>query len=308
MTIVKNVEIVAGVVLLCAAGGPTGCRSPQNARDAQEFSKPTQATSAGQQLAALAAGQNGFRWPTGRRAAISLTFDDARPSQVDRGLPILDAYGVKATFYVVPSGVEQRLAGWRKAVANGHEIGNHTAKHPCSGNFSWSREKALENYSLPEMQRELDQANAAIERLLGVKPTTFAYPCGQKFVGRGLSVRSYVPLVAERFIVGRGAFDEVGNDPNFCDLAQATGVSLDGLDFDQAKQLIDKAAAEGRWLIFFGHEIGPVGHQTIATSTLQALCRYAQDPANGLWIDTVETIGRYILKQRTQNGKLTIEN
>jgi len=312
----EGVGIVAGVVLLCAAASLTGCRSPQSARDAQEFSKPAQATLAGQQLAALAAGQNGFRWPAGRRAAISLTFDDARPSQVDRGLPILDAHGIKATFYVVPSGVEQlaapaagqRLAGWKKAVANGHEIGNHTAKHPCSGNFSWSREKALENYSLPEMQRELDQANAAIERLLGVKPTTFAYPCGQKFVGRGLSVKSYVPLVAERFIVGRGAFDEVGNDPNFCDLAQATGVSLDGLDFDQAKQLIDKAAAEGRWLIFFGHEIGPVGHQTIATSTLQALCRYAQDPANGVWIDTVETIGRYILKERTQNSKLTIEN
>jgi peptidoglycan/xylan/chitin deacetylase (PgdA/CDA1 family) len=283
LTIVKNVEIVAGVVLLCAAAGLTGCRSAETE-------------------------QSSFHWPDGKRAAISLTFDDARLSQVDRGLPILDAHGIKATFYVVPSQVEQRLAGWKKAVANGHEIGNHTAKHPCSGNFSWSREKALENYSLPEMQRELDQANAAIERLLGVKPTTFAYPCGQKFVGRGLSVKSYVPLVAERFIVGRGAFDEVGNDPNFCDLAQATGVSLDGLDFDQAKQLIDKAAAEGRWLIFFGHEIGPVGHQTIATSTLQALCRYAQDPANGLWIDTVETIGRYILKERIQNGKLTIEN
>lgn len=296
----EGVGIVAGVVLLYAAASLTGCRSSQNARDAQEFSTPTQTT--------LAAQQSSFRWPAGRRAAISLTFDDARPSQVDRGLPILDVYGVKATFYVVPSGVEQRLAGWKKAVANGHEIGNHTLRHPCSGNFSWSREKALENYSLPEMRLELDQANAAIERLLGVKPTTFAYPCGQKFVGRGLSVKSYVPLVAERFIVGRGAFDEVGNDPNFCDLAQATGVSLDGLDFDQAKQLIDKAAAEGRWLIFFGHEIGPVGHQTIATSTLQALCRYAQDPANGLWIDTVETIGRYILKQQTQNSKLTIEN
>jgi len=287
---VKNVEIVAGVVLLCAAGGPTGCRSPQNARDAQEFSKPAQATLAGQ--------QNGFRWPAGRRAAISLTFDDARLSQVDRGLPILDAHGIKATFYVVPSQVEQRLAGWKKAVANGHEIGNHTAKHPCSGNFSWSREKALENYSLPEMRLELDEANTAIEQLLGVKPTTFAYPCGQKFVGRGLSVKSYVPLVAERFIVGRGAFDEVGNDPNFCDLAQATGVEFDGLDFDQAKQLIDKAAAEGRWVIFFGHEIGPAGRQTTAASTLEALCRYAQDPANGLWVDTVEMIGKYIQQQR----------
>ncbi len=279
----EGVEIVTGVVLLCVAAGLTGCRS------------------AGTE-------QSSFHWPNGKRAAISLTFDDARLSQVDRGLPILDAHRIKATFYVVPSGVEQRLAGWKNALANGHEIGNHTAKHPCSGNFSWSSEKALENYSLAEMRRELDQASAAIELLLGVKPTTFAYPCGQKFVGRDLSVRSYVPLVAERFIVGRGAYDEVGNDPNFCDLAQATGVSLDGLDFDQAKQLIDKAAAEGRWLIFFGHEIGPAGHQTIGTSTLQAVCRYAQDPANGLWIDTVETIGRYFLQQRTQNSKSRIEN
>jgi len=269
----KNVEVIAGVVLLCAAAGLTGCRS------------------AGIE-------QNSFRWPDGKRAAVSLTFDDARLSQVDRGLPILDTYGVKATFYVVPSQVEQRLSGWKNALANGHEIGNHTAKHPCSGNFSWSREKALENYSLAEMRRELDEASTAIKRQLGVKPTTFAYPCGQKFVGRGTSVRSYVPLVAERFIVGRGAYDEVGNDPNFCDLAQATGVSLDGLDFDQAKQLIDKAAAEGRWLIFFGHEIGPAGHQTVATSTLESVCRYAQDPANGLWIDTVETIGKYIRQQR----------
>jgi len=269
----EGVEIVAGVVLLCAAAGLSGCRT------------------AGTE-------QSSFRWPNGKRAAISITFDDARLSQVDRGLPMLDGYGIKATFYVVPSGVEQRLAGWKKAAANGHEIGNHTLRHPCSGNFSWSGEKALENYSLQAMRLELDQASAAIERLLGVKPTTFAYPCGQKFVGRGMSVKSYVPLVAERFIVGRGAYDEVGNDPNFCDLAQATGVSLDGLSFDQARQLIDKAVAEGRWLIFFGHEIGPAGHQTVTTSTLESVCRYAQDPANGLWIDTVETIGKYIRQQR----------
>jgi len=95
-----------------------------------------------------------------------------------------------------------------------------------------------------------------------------------------------------------GAFDEIANDPAFCDLAQATGISLDGLDFEQAKQLIDKAAAEGRWLIFFGHEIGPPAHQTTVASTLEALCEYAQDPANELWIDTVDTIGKYIRDQR----------
>ena len=34
-----------------------------------------------------------FSWPEGKHAAISLTFDDARISQVDNGLPILDEYG-----------------------------------------------------------------------------------------------------------------------------------------------------------------------------------------------------------------------
>ena len=241
-----------------------------------------------------------FRWPEGKRAAISLSFDDARLSQVDCGLPILDAHSVKATFYAVPDSVEKRLAGWKKAVANGHEIANHTLTHPCSGNFSWSRKKALENYTLKDMEHELDEANAAIERLLGVRPNTFAYPCGQNFVGRGRSVKSYVPLVARRFVVGRGAFDEIGNDPTFCDLAQATGIDSDGLDFEQVKLLVEQAAAEGRWLIFFGHEIGEAGRQTTTVSTLEALCRYAKDPANGLWIDTVETIGKYILKQRRE--------
>jgi peptidoglycan/xylan/chitin deacetylase (PgdA/CDA1 family) len=241
-----------------------------------------------------------FRWPEGKRAAISLSFDDARLSQVDRGLRILDAHDVKATFYVLPGSVEKRLAGWKKAVANGHEIANHSLTHPCSGNFSWSRQKALENYTLRDMERELDEANIAIERLLGVSPATFAYPCGQKFVGRGRGVKSYVPLIAKRFIVGRGAFNEVGNDPAFCDLAQATGVDLDGLHFEQAKQLVDQAAGEGRWLVFFGHEIGESGRQTTKTSTLEGICQYAQDPANGLWIDTVEAVGGYILKHRAR--------
>ena len=242
-----------------------------------------------------------FRWPEGKRAAISLSFDDARLSQVDRGLPILDAYGVKATFYVVPDRVEQRLSGWKKAVANGHEIGNHTLNHPCTGNFPWSREKALEQYCLEDAERELDEANAAIERLLGVRPTTFAYPCGQKFVGRGLSVKSYVPLVAERFIVGRGAFDEVANDPAFCDLAQVTGIDMDELDFEQVRQLVDEAIADGRWLVLFGHEVGEPGRQTTFASALEAFCRYAQDPANGLWLDTVAVVGEYVQEQRSGN-------
>jgi peptidoglycan/xylan/chitin deacetylase (PgdA/CDA1 family) len=298
----KNVQIAVVVLFCFATVSLTGCSSlgPQD----EEALAPHQLSIGSRLIGAgrtNSEGPDSFRWPEGKRAAISLSFDDARLSQVDRGLSILDACGVKATFYVVPDRVEQRLSGWKKAVANGHEIGNHTLSHPCTGNFPWSREKALEKYCLEDAERELDEASAAIERLLGVRPTTFAYPCGQKFVGRGLSVKSYVPLVAKRFIVGRGAFDEVANDPAFCDLAQVMGMDLDELDFERVRRLVDKAIADGRWLVLFGHEIGEPGRQTTIASTLEALCRYAQDPANGLWIDTVAAVGQYILEQRSRN-------
>jgi len=248
-------------------------------------------------------GKKSFRWPEGKRTAVSLTFDDARLSQIDTGLALLDKYGVRATFYVSVDNVEKRLEGWKKAVANGHEIGNHTTSHPCTGNYAFSLKNALEEYTLRMMERELDGANAEIQRVLGVKPVTFAYPCGQKFVGRGRKVKSYIPLVAERFIVGRGYLDEAANDPAFCDLAQAMGRGVDGMDYEQIKKLVSQATEEGRWLILVAHEVGEPAFQTTNASALEALCKYARDPSSGLWIDTVEAIGRYIQRERTGAGR-----
>ena len=246
----------------------------------------------------IAAEKKPFQWPAGKRVAVSLTFDDARLSQPDVGLALLDRLGVKATFYVEPRNVEPRLEGWKKIVASGHEIGNHSLTHPCSGNFLWSRPNALEDYTLERIGKEMDKCNAEIERLLGVKATNFAYPCGQKFVGRGRDVKSYVPVAAERFLTARGYLEETANDPAYFDFAQATGTGFDDLDFPAMKKLVEQAAKEGRWIIFAGHEIGKKGFQITDTAALEELAKYAKDPTNGVWIDTVENIGRYVLQQR----------
>src|SRR5437773_2931342 len=241
-----------------------------------------------------------FKWPDGKRAALSVTFDDARMSQVDSGTVLLDKYGIKATFFVVPSNVEGRLDGWKKAVANGHEIGNHTINHPCTGNFPWSEKNALENYSLDDMRNELIGCNKRIKELLGVKPEVFAYPCGQKFVGRDTNTRTYVPLVAKMFIVGRGWRDEAMNDPGFCDLAQVSGIEMDGKTFDEILPLIEEARRTGQWLILAGHEMGDSGVQTTRLKMLKQLIEYVQDPANGIWIAPAGTVAKYILKQNTR--------
>lgn len=241
-----------------------------------------------------------FTWPDGKRAAISISFDDARLSQIDTGMAILDSFGVRASFYVQPANVGARLEAWKQAIARGHEIGNHSMSHPCSGNFLWSRNNALEEMPLGAIEQELLSANRFIEETLAVKPVTFAYPCGQTTVGRGRFAESYVPVVAKHFWLGRGYRNEGANDPLYADLALAYGVAGDDRSFAQLKPWIEQAVSEGGWLITCHHEVGEDG-QRLSTSpaVLAALCQYASEPANGIWVDTVKNIAAYVRKHRT---------
>ncbi|HNP21110.1 MAG TPA: polysaccharide deacetylase family protein [Panacibacter sp.] len=237
-------------------------------------------------------------WPKGKEAAISLSFDDARFSQVDRGTALLDSMQVKATFYLVPAAAEQRMEGWKKAVAAGHEMGNHSLFHPCSGNFEWSRNHALENYTLDSMRYELVESNNRIEKMLGVKPIVFAYPCGQKFVGRGVNTKSYVPLIAEMFITGRGFMEETPNDPAYVDFAQITGIEMDGKDFEQLLPMIEAARKKGQWVVLAGHEMADDGVQTTRLAMLRKLIAYVKDPANKMWVAPVGEVAKYISGKR----------
>ncbi len=239
-----------------------------------------------------------FQWPEGKTTAVSLTWDDGRKSQVEIGTPLLDKYGVKATFYVVPSAVEKALEDWQLAVENGHEIGNHSQLHPCSGNFLWARDKALEEYTLPQMDEELANANEKVQQLLNVTPTEFAYPCGQTFVGRGADTQSYVPVISNRFSSGRTWLDETPNDPTYCDLAQITGMEMDGKDFDEIKTIIETSRKNGLWLVLAGHDIGKKDKQTTEVMMLKRLLPYLMDPANKIWVAPVGEIAAYIKDKR----------
>lgn len=249
-------------------------------------------------------GGKSFQWPEGKQMALSLSFDDARISQVDKGIPLLNIYGVSGTFYVSPDAMLSRVEDWKNAVEAGHDIGNHTLVHPCSGNFPWARHKALEDYSLETMALELDSASNLIHKVLGVWPTTFAYTCGQTYVGRGVDTRSYVPLVAARFESGRNWMNEGPNDPVYCDLARLNGTELDGLSFAEALKLIEAAREQGAWLVFAGHEMDEGGRQTALLTTIDSICRYATDPANGIWIDNVSEVAKYVGEKRNDLEEL----
>lgn len=239
-----------------------------------------------------------FQWPDGKQAAISLTFDDARPSQLDNGIPILDRYDVKATFYVSPHNMENRIPDWKSAAANGHELGNHSMTHPCTGNYQFSLDNPLESYTLEAIARDIDQANKWVYEHLDIEMETFAYPCGQSFVGRGEDTKSYVPVIAERFAAGRLWLNEDANNPAFCDLSKILAIEFDGMTWADLKPWIEKSKEENLWLVLAGHDIRDSGSQTVLAETLEQVCEYASQNDSDIWVGTVRDVAKYVESQR----------
>jgi len=65
-----------------------------------------------------------------RRAAVALTFDDGPdPQFTPTVLDLLAAHHARATFFVVGTRVQEHPDLVRRAVAEGHEVGNHTLAH-----------------------------------------------------------------------------------------------------------------------------------------------------------------------------------
>ncbi len=238
-----------------------------------------------------------FEWPDGKKMAVSLSFDDARKSHPNGGAEFLSHNGIKATFYVVPSAVKTDLAAWKKIVKDGHEIGNHTMFHPCTGNFDWTTGKELENYDLQKMRMELLEANESISAMLGVTPVSFAYTCGESYVGRGSKTVSMVPLIDELFQSGRDWRNEMTNDPSFVDLAQVRATEMDGIDFEDIRETLKTAMKEGSWVALAGHEIDERGPQTVRIDFLIELFSFVKANPE-IWLATDGEIAAYIKSTR----------
>ena len=228
-------------------------------------------------------------WPDGSRAALSLSFDDARSSQIRQGRALLQRLNVPATFFVLPDAVRAKIGTWRALRGDGHEIGNHSVRHPCSGNLPFTRNQPLEKLTVADIDADLDEANRRLEDLLGLTPRVFAYPCGQTFVGRGVGTQSFVPVVARKFLVGRTFNDLWANAPLHCDLAQVAAINSDGMSFEQLHTQLDDALVEGSWIVLGGHDIGDSGAQTTSPATLEAVVQWCR--RESVRIGTVGAIG-----------------
>jgi len=116
-------------------------------------------------------GPNWTRLPpaAAARGEIALTIDDGPdPEVTPRVLDLLDAQGVRATFFVIGERVRRHPALARAIVARGHGIENHSERH-------------LNTFSLRGpgwLEREIRAAQSTLAQICGVTPRFFRAPAG----------------------------------------------------------------------------------------------------------------------------------
>lgn len=100
---------------------------------------------------------------------VAITFDtEWSNSGIDRLLPVLADYQIKATFFVTGDWAKKypsQLCGIAEA---GHEIGNHSARH-----------RHLKSLSPQAVQEEILECSNTIRSITGIKPTCFRPPYGE---------------------------------------------------------------------------------------------------------------------------------
>lgn len=231
-------------------------------------------------------------------AAVSLTFDDARPVQLDVAVPELNKRHLHATFFVIVSKLA-RLDEWRKVQLEGHEIGNHSLTHQHPDVL----DKAGEEIQVEDAKLFLD-SNFHSDILI------FAYPYSEISPGTAYWVKRY-DFAARGW---RGAGDllyvAAESDPDWYNLPSQPAFTK--YDLAVYKAWIEKAISMQAWTTLQIHGIGDpsTGFEPIPASTFTSLLDYLQDKQEkDLWVAPFGEVAAYLRAQRIlEKGRPQITN
>src|SRR4029453_2307695 len=106
----------------------------------------------------------------------------------------------------------------------------------------WSApDRALEHWTLEQVDADVREASELLRALVpGIGGFSFAYPCGQTFVGRGPGRQSYVPVIARQFASARGVGESAKN-PAVCDLHCLSSWMVRGLGVRELIAMLEPA-------------------------------------------------------------------
>jgi peptidoglycan/xylan/chitin deacetylase (PgdA/CDA1 family) len=242
----------------------------------------------------LAAGRQ-FAWPHGAKAAVSLAYDDAINSQLDNVIPALDKVGLKGSFYLTANSetLVTRLAEWRKAAANGHELGNHTLFHQCSRKapgHEWVKaENDLDATSVAQLVEQIRVGNSLLHAIDGKTERTFTVPCGD-LLAAGVP---YLPAIRSDFVAIKSGDGGVIPDMATLDPYSVGVMAPSGVTGKQLIDLVKQAAAKGTMINFTFHGIGG-DYIVVSRQAHEELLQYLAANRDTYWTDTFMNIMKYV--------------
>ncbi len=229
-----------------------------------------------------------MNFPGGRKTALSYTFDDGTMNHVDVVAPLLEQYGIRATFYVIAGLVKDKrylaawddehgrtprtqrmLASWediRGLMKAGHEIGNHSLTHKRM--WMYKRMQTLEC--------EVESALGILDKKLGVLPRSWAWP----YMKRRRPVAALVKTL------------HVATRPNAHTLPFTKRTNL-----ARANTWIDKAIEHGGWWFMCIHEVAARGIPT-RPWVLEGNLQYAKAHEKDIWIAPVAEIAEWMRRHK----------
>lgn len=238
-------------------------------------------------------------WPGEAQAAVSLTYDDGVPSGLDQAIPDLERAGFRGTFYLTIGNrqVITRKVDWKNAFLNGHEIGNHTIRHPCRGAGHAHR---LEAFTPVHIRQEILSAAGWFNQYIGTDNyRTFAYPCGHLAIGDPPDENSFSVAIRSCHFAARLVGGGI-NDPSLVakNPLRIKGAVIGYPNGREVQPFIDyceEAVRSGGWAVIVFHGIGDHWFPT-ARAVHQKLIEHLQDKR--FWVAPVREVARYILDSR----------
>ena len=228
----------------------------------------------------------------GHKAATSLTFDDGDPSHLDVVIPELNKRHLHGTFFLIANKIS-REDDWRKILADGHEIGNHTLDHKHASELTPSDEEA-----------QVVGAQNVLQKEFGIAIYSFAYPFVE--ISPGLKAQ-----VAKTDFLARGGYAasyEVtpDQDPDWANIPSRT--TMTAFPFDTYQQWIDADVQKGGWLVWMIHGLEGTqwGWQPITKIIFGQILDDLQ--SKDIWVGTFTEVGAYLRAQKAFEKSVVQKN
>ena len=238
----------------------------------------------------------------GKKCAIVLTYDDAIDEHLTNAVPVLDSLGLKATFYLTAfsSSMQHHLDAWKKLVANGHELGNHTLFHPCLGgqDRKWVKpEYDLRNYTVQRMEDEVKMTNLFLHSLDGKTKRTFAFTCGDMKIGDS----SFIHGLKPNFIAARAVRHQM-HPINEVDVYNLDCYAVNGETGAQLISWAKKAMDTKSLLVVLFHGVGGGNALNVSTTAHREFLQFLKLNQADILIEPLLNVAVHIKHWQEMNN------